>query len=135
MCFCSYKSAILDTKNYLAFSPIQSQKTLTLNNTIIEMKPKTLRFRVSNSEYYIIKNKAKQAGVTISEFVRSRSLDYDLTYKLTEEEIRIYKQLNSFSDNFRRISNLFKLGDITQVKEVSVETAELIRKHLEKLKK
>ena len=99
------------------------------------MKPKTLRFRVSNSEYYIIKNKAKQAGVTISEYVRSRALDYDLTYKLTEEEIIIYKQLNSFSDHFRRISNLFKLGDITKVKEVSVETAELIRKHLEKLKK
>ena len=99
------------------------------------MKPKTLRFRVSNSEYYIIKNKAKQAGVTISEYVRSRALDYDLTYKLTEEEIIVYKQLNSFSDHFRRISNLFKLGDITKVKEVSVETAELIRKHLEKLKK
>ncbi|MGV0938938.1 plasmid mobilization protein [Empedobacter sp. ULE_I140] len=99
------------------------------------MKPKTLRFRVSNSEYYIIKNKAKQAGITISEYVRSRALDYDLTYKLTEEEIIVYKQLNSFSDHFRRISNLFKLGDITKVKEVSVETAELIRKHLEKLKK
>lgn len=98
------------------------------------MKPKTLRFRVSNSEYYIIKNKAKQAGITISEYVRSRALDYDLTYKLTEEEIIVYKQLNSFSDHFRRISNLFKLGDITKVKEVSVETAELIRKHLEKLK-
>lgn len=99
------------------------------------MKPKTLRFRVSNSEYYIIKNKAKQAGITISEYVRSRALDYDLTYKLTEEEIIVYKQLNSFSDHFRRISNLFKLGDITKVKEVSVETAELIREHLEKLKK
>ena len=99
------------------------------------MKPKTFRFRVSNSEYYIIKNKAKQAGITISEYVRSRALDYDLTYKLTEEEIIVYKQLNSFSDHFRRISNLFKLGDITKVKEVSVETAELIRKHLEKLKK
>ena len=98
------------------------------------MKPKTLRFRVSNSEYYIIKNKAKQAGVSTSEFLRAVALDYNLSYKLTEEEIEVYKNLNKFSDNFRRIGNLFKVGDSTKVKEVSVETALLIRDHLNRLK-
>ena len=42
MCFCSYKSAILTTKNYLAFSPIQSQKTLTLNKKIDSNETKNL---------------------------------------------------------------------------------------------
>lgn len=98
------------------------------------MKPKTLRFRVSNSEYYIIKNKAKQAGVSTSEFLRAVALDYNLSYKLTQEEIEVYKGLNKYADNFRRIGNLFKVGDSTRVKEVSVETALLIREHLNRLK-
>ncbi|WP_322969763.1 plasmid mobilization protein [Faecalibacter sp. LW9] len=98
------------------------------------MKPKTLRFRVSNTEYYIIKNKANYAGITTSEFLRAIALDYNLSYKLTEEEIEIYKELNKYADNFRRIGNLFKLGDSTKVKEISIETAQLIRDHLNRLK-
>ena len=99
------------------------------------IKSERIFVRLFPNEKAELEAKAKAENLTISEYVRSRALDYDLTYKLTEEEIIVYKQLNSFSDHFRRISNLFKLGDITQVKEVSVETAELIRKHLEKLKK
>lgn len=98
------------------------------------MKSKRILIRVSNTEFYIIKNKAKQAGITTSEFLRSLALEYNLSYKLTAEEIEIYKELNKFSDNFRRIGNLFKLGDSTKVKEISVETAQLIRNHLNRLK-
>ena len=58
------------------------------------MKPKTLRFRVTNAEYYIIKNKAKQAGISTSEFLRATALNYDLSYKLTQDEIEVYKLLN-----------------------------------------
>lgn len=98
------------------------------------MKSKRILIRVSNTEFYIIKNKAKQAGLTTSEFLRSLALEYNLSYKLTSEEIEIYKELNKFSDNFRRIGNLFKQGDTTKVKEVSIETAQLIREHLNRLK-
>ena len=98
------------------------------------MKSKKIQIRVSNTEYYIIKNKAKQAGISTSEFLRATALNYDLSYKLTQDEIEVYKLLNKYADNFRRIGNLFKLGDTTQVKEVSIETANLIRAHLKKMK-
>ncbi|WP_322970696.1 plasmid mobilization protein [Faecalibacter sp. LW9] len=98
------------------------------------MKSKKIQIRVSNSEFYIIHKKAKQAGISTSEFLRAIALDYNLSYKLTNEEIEIYKELNKYADNFRRIGNLFKLGDSTKVKEISIETAQLIREHLNRLK-
>ena len=97
-------------------------------------KTKKIEFRVTLTEHIIIKNKAKKTGGSMSEYLRRIALGYDLTYKLTDDEIEAYKQLNKFSDNFRRIGNLFKLGDVTGVKETSIETSKLIRNHLNKLK-
>lgn len=97
-------------------------------------KIKKVEFRVTLTEYLIIKNKAQKAGCSVSEYLRSSALEYPMTYKLSADEIEAYKQLNKFADNFRRISNLFKLGDVTGVKETSIETAKLIREHLNKLK-
>lgn len=97
-------------------------------------KIKKIEFRASLTEHLVIKNKANKSGCSVSEYVRNTALDYPLTYKLTSDEIEVYKQLNKFADNFRRIGNLFKLGDTTGVKEVSVDTAKLIREHLNKLK-
>jgi hypothetical protein len=97
-------------------------------------KTKRIELRVTLTEHLIIKNRADKVGCTMSEFLRNTALEYPLSYKLTPDEIEVYKQLNKFSDNFRRISNLFKLGDVTGVKETSVETAKLIRSHLNKLK-
>lgn len=96
-------------------------------------KIKKIEFRVTLTEHLVIKNRAYKAGCTMSEFLRNTALEYPLSYKLTPEEIEVYEQLNKYSDNFRRISNLFKLGDVTGVKETSVETAKLIRQHLNKL--
>ena len=97
-------------------------------------KIKKIEFRASLTEHLVIKNKANKSGCSVSEYIRNTALDYPLTYKLTSDEIEVYKQLNKFADNFRRIGNLFKLGDTTGVKEVSVDTAKLIREHLNKLK-
>ena len=97
-------------------------------------KIKKIEFRVTLTEHLIIKNRADKTGCTMSEFLRNTALEYPLSYKLSPDEIEVYKQLNKFSDNFRRISNLFKFGDVTRVKETSVETAKLIREHLNKLK-
>lgn len=96
-------------------------------------KTKKIEFRVTLTEYLIIQKKAKETGCSTSEFLRSTALDYNVTYKLTKEEIEVYKDLNKFADNFRRIGNLFKLGDTTAVKETAVSTALLIREHLNKL--
>ena len=98
------------------------------------MKNKEIRFRVSPLEHQIIKNKIAKTGLSISEFMRRLSLDLELKNTLTPDEILCYKNLSKFADNFRRISNLFKLGDVTGMKNETLETSRIIKKHLEKLK-
>ena len=98
------------------------------------MKNKEFRFRVSPLEHQIIKNKISKTGLSISEFMRRLSLELELKNKLTDDEVECYKNLSKFADNFRRISNLFKLGDVTGMKNETLETSRIIKKHLEKLK-
>ncbi len=98
------------------------------------MKNKILKFRVSNLEQKIIQKKAENTGLSLSEFMRRISLDAELKSRLTEQEIECYQTLSKFADNFRRISNLFKLGDVTGMKQETLETSRLIKQHLEKFK-
>ncbi len=98
------------------------------------MKNKEYRFRVSALEHQIIKSKITKTGLSISEFLRQLSLGLELKNKLTGDEIECYKNLSKYADNFRRISNLFKLGDVTGMKNETLKTSRLIREHLGKLK-
>ena len=94
------------------------------------MKNKVLRFRVSSLEHQIIQKKITKTGLSMSEFFRRLSLELDLKTTLTEDEIEGSK----YADNFRRISNLFKLGDVTGMKNEMLETSRIIKSHLEKFK-
>ncbi|MEL1248371.1 MULTISPECIES: plasmid mobilization protein [Flavobacterium] len=98
------------------------------------MKNYFIKFRVSKVEYLIIKKKAEDSGISISELMRALAFNYKLSSKLTPEEIECYQLLSKYGDNFRRISNLFKLGDTTGVKEEALVTSKLIREHLMKIK-
>ena len=98
------------------------------------MKNEIIKFRVSKIEQRIIQKKSEKAGLSISEFLRRLALEKEIKSRLTSEEIECYKTLSKYADNFRRISNLFKLGDVTGVKNESLETSILIRNHIEKFK-
>lgn len=98
------------------------------------MKDKLIKFRVTKIENLIIKKKASNSGVSVSELMRGLVFNYKLSNKLTPEEVECYQLLAKYADNFRRISNLFKLGDTTGVKEEAIATSKLIREHLLKLK-
>ena len=98
------------------------------------MKNKEFRFRVSPLEHQIIKNKISKTGLSISEFMRRLSLELELKNKLTDDEVECYKNLSKFADNFRRISNLFKIGDVTGMKNEMLETSRIIKEHLKKFK-
>ena len=93
-----------------------------------------MKFRVTEMERQIIKNKAKKDGLSVSEFIRRSAFDLKLRTRLTEQEIECYRTLTKFSLNFKSISNLFKKGDVTGVKEEAIKASELIKKHLNKLK-
>ncbi|MCD0477456.1 mobilization protein [Chryseobacterium sp. LC2016-29] len=96
------------------------------------MKNEFIKIRVSRIEKKVIEKKALKAGLSISEFIRRLAFEKELKSKLTDEEIECYKSLSKYAENFRRISNLFKLGDITGIKEDAIETGKLIREHLRK---
>ena len=98
------------------------------------MKNYFIKFRVSKIEYLIIKKKAEDSVVTVSELMRGLVFDYKLSHKLTTEEIECYQLLSKYADNFRRISNLFKLGDIDGFKKETLEASKQIREHLIKFK-
>ncbi|WP_226064218.1 plasmid mobilization protein [Kaistella polysaccharea] len=98
------------------------------------MKNKEFRFRVSPLEHQIIKNKISKTGLSISEFTRRLALGLELKNKLTDDEMICYKNLSKYTDNFRRISNLFKLGDVTGLKNETLETSRIVKKHLEKFR-
>lgn len=98
------------------------------------MKDKLIKFRVTKIENLIIKKKASNSGISVSELMRGLVFNYKLSNKLTPEEVECYQLLAKYADNFRRISNLFKLGDTTGVKEEAIATSKLIREHLLKLK-
>lgn len=98
------------------------------------MKNTFIKFRVSYIENLIIKDKANKSGVSVSELIRGLIFNYKLSNKLTPDEIECYQTLSKYSDNFRRISNLFKLGDTDGFKKECLETSQIIREHLLKLK-
>lgn len=98
------------------------------------MKNKFIKFRVSPVENLLIKKKASKSGVTVSELMRCLAFNYKLTHKLTAEEIECYLLLSKYADNFRRISNLFKLGDFGSIREECIATSNQIREHLLKFK-
>lgn len=99
------------------------------------MKNEFIKLRVTNLEKRIIERKADRTGLSVSEFLRRNAFEKEMKNRLTEDEIECYKTLSKYADNFRRISNLFKLGDVTGMKNETLETSRVIKAHLEKFKK
>ena|SRR5690625_6268272 len=93
-----------------------------------------IKFRVSSLEQNTIQKKAKNAGLTASEFLRRLAFKKEIRGRLTPEEIECYQTLIKYADNFRRISNLINKNDKRGVKKETLKTAELIKAHLNKLK-
>ena len=72
------------------------------------MKTKRIVLRVSYFEKMLIKGKAKELGLSISEYIRVCSTNKLLPKPKTEKELEVYNTLKSYHTNFRRISNLIR---------------------------
>jgi hypothetical protein len=116
------------------FLPMVAKREKQYSKIEIVMKDNLIKFRVSKIENLIIKKKAASAGVSVSELMRALVFNYKLSSKLTDEEMECYQLLSKYADNFRRISNLFKLGDTDGFKKETIETSKQIREHLNKFK-
>ena len=55
--------------------------------------------RFSHHEYFILKEKARQAGVNISEYLRQTAIQAKVTSRLTTEELHFVRQLAGISNN------------------------------------
>ena len=76
-------------------------------------KDHIIKFRCTAFERSLIKQKAYQVGVKISEYCRSQVLKGKIISrpKLTEEEKIFFRSLKEHNTNFVRISNFFKNKD------------------------
>jgi hypothetical protein len=90
-----------------------------------------LKFRVTLLEKLVIKKKAENSGLSMSEFARASVLSQKISSKLTEDEIEIYKDLVKFHNNFQSISNAMKERSPSISNEVLL-LADEMKKHLKK---
>lgn len=97
------------------------------------MKKQSIKFRCSSLEKEIIKKKASNSGLTISEYCRAIALNQKIGFKLTDEELEIYKTLIKYHNNFVQISNLLKKKDSGFAKKI-MEVVNEIKCHLNKFK-
>jgi hypothetical protein len=103
----------------------------------VDVLTKRTTIRYTASEYQKVKEKAKEAGVSFSEFCRQSTIEgFVQAIPLAHDtnEIRLFKNLLlEYRTNFSRISNMIKTSDpllnneITQVKNSIQAVIEKIR--------
>lgn len=95
------------------------------------MKKKRIEIRLSSLEKAIISKQAAHAGLSVSEYIRRAALRQRISYKLSEEELKQYKELHKYKRNFELISNMYKNRDPHIVSLVK-QTTKTIEEHLKK---
>jgi len=91
-----------------------------------------LKFRCTNLEKAIIKKKADNTGLSMSEFTRAAALNQRINSKFTEEEMEVFQMLLKYHKNFTALSNLFKAKD-PSLSNLTQELALEIKKQLKKV--
>ena len=93
------------------------------------MRRTSIRFRCTVYEKKLLKVKARKSGLTLSEFCRRAAFEDRIVERLTEEQLQAYKLLVTYQNNFRRISNMFRMRNPKLADEVAA-LADEIRNHL-----
>ena len=95
-------------------------------------RKRKIECRVTNTELLILKKRAKDAGITLSEYIRGTALNYTLAYKLSEDEITSYKNLTKLKNNFQNISNFMTYKTDKELKKAIKDIISLVNLHLNK---
>ena len=96
-------------------------------------KSEWIKFRCSIYEKKMLRIKAKQSGLTLSEFCRKAVYEKEIKERLSDDHIEIYKTLHKFHNNFKSIGNMYRKKNPKLTREV-YGLANLIKAHLEKLR-
>ena len=65
---------------------------------------KVTSLRLSKVEYYIIKNKAQNASLSITTYIRQMAINGKITAKLDEEERQFVRQLIGIANNINQLA-------------------------------
>ncbi len=98
------------------------------------LKKERIEIRLSKIDKLILVKKASKSNLSLSQYVLSCAMNLEIKNRLSADEIECYQTLTKYADNFRRISNLFKLGDTDGFKKECLVASSEIREHLLKLK-
>ena len=95
-------------------------------------KSDCIKFRCSLYEKKLFNLKARQSGLSLSEFCRTAIYEKEIKERLSDEHIEIYKTLVKFHNNFKSIGNMFRKKD-PRLSQTVYELADEIKAHLKKV--
>jgi len=129
---CLYIQKGVFTPFFLSFtppllSPVGQKISLSMNKT------KNILIRVNLFDEKLIKVKAKDCGLSVSEYLRRCGLNKSVAKSMNTEELEVYKDLKKFYNNFTLISNLLAKGDHVRMIEEIEELKLSLKEHLKKI--
>ena len=95
-------------------------------------KSALVKFRCSSFEKKLLLLKAKKSGLSLSEYCRRSSFQLEITERLSEEHLQVYKMLLKYHNNFKWIGNMFRKKD-PKLSQAVYNLAEEIKIHLQKI--
>lgn len=93
-----------------------------------------VKFRCFVYEKKLLKVKAKNTGLSLSEYIRRSVFEKEITERFSEEHVQIYKMLIKYHNNFKSIGNMFKKRDPKLTQKVH-DLANEIKEHLNNFQK
>lgn len=95
-------------------------------------KSDLVKFRCSAFEKKLLLVKAKKSGLSLSEYCRRTAFQQEITERLTDEQLEIYRMLMKYHNNFKWIGNMFRKKDPGLSRAV-YKIANDIGQHLQKI--
>ena len=95
-------------------------------------KSEFIKFRCSIYEKKMLRIRAKQSGLSLSEFCRRAIYEKEIKERLSDDQIEIYKTLLKFHNNFKSIGNMFRKKD-PKLTSAIYKLADEIKIHLQNL--
>jgi hypothetical protein len=91
--------------------------------------------RFTKSEYFIIKHKAKKAGLKITAYIRQMAINGKVMQRLNEEERQFVRQLIGISNNLNQLTKKAHQQGINSIKLNLEEYTNILSELLLQLKK
>jgi len=98
---------------------------------VFKGKGDLVKFRCTIYEKKLLNIKAKQSGLSLSEYIRRSLFEQEITERFSDEHIEIYKMLIKYHNNFKSIGNMYKKRNPKLTQEVYA-LANDIKTHLKK---